>query len=100
MVIDPTITFGALLNAGLLCVGLVVAFVRIGGRIDLLTLRIVAVEEWLKASREVSDRLIAVEERQTSDQALIAVLTKNVYDMQRGDGFVIRGREYGPPNKT
>lgn len=45
MTFDPTITSGAVLNAIVLLVGFVVAFTRIGGRIDLLAQRLKAVEE-------------------------------------------------------
>lgn len=94
MTFDPTITFGALINAGVLMVGFVVAFTRIGGRIDLLSLRLGAVEESLKAQRDVSERLAIIETRQATHGQMIAAIQADIAEMKRGRGFVIGPREF------
>lgn len=88
MNLDPTITFGAILNALVLLVGFVVAFTRIGGRIDLLTQRLVAVEEALKATRDVNERLAVIETRQATHGQLIAISQAELSDLRHGRGFV------------
>ncbi len=80
MTFDPTITFGAILNAGILFVGFVVAFTRIGGHIDLLSQRLVSVEEAVKAQRDVSERLAVIETRQATHGQLIALGQREVSD--------------------
>lgn len=99
MTIDPTITWGALLNAAILFTGFVVAFTRIGGRIDLLTqrvkgvediltLRMESVEEKIRAQRDVSERLAVIETRQAADGHLIAGTQADIRDLKHGRGFI------------
>ena len=88
MTFDPTITFGAILNAGVLLVGFVVAFTRIGGRIDLLTQRLASVEDNLRATRDVSERLAVIETRQATHGQLIALGQREVSELRHGRGFV------------
>ncbi len=44
MTFDPTLSLGTLINAGVLLIGFVIAFARIGYRIDLLSQRLSAVK--------------------------------------------------------
>src|SRR5947209_8114401 len=93
MTFDPSITLGAILNAGVLLVGFVVAFARIGGRIDLLALRMEAVEETLKDSRDIEKRLTINEERITNHGRTLTTLQQDVSDMRRGEGFITSHRK-------
>lgn len=88
MTFDPSITLGAILNAGVLLVGFVVAFTRIGGRIDLLAQRMAAVEETLKDSRDFEKRLTINEERITNHGRSITTVQQDISDLRRGKGFV------------
>lgn len=88
MTIDPTITFGAILNALVLLVGFAVAFTRIGGRIDLLSQRVGSVEEAVKNQRDVSERLAVIETRQATHGQLIALAQSDVSELRHGRGFV------------
>jgi len=90
---DPTITFGAIVNALVLLVGFAIAFTRIGGRIDLLSQRLTAVEEALKAFGNVSTRLAVNETVAATHAQMIAGLQKEIADMRRGSGFIAAGRE-------
>lgn len=85
---DPTITSGALLNAGMLLIGFVIAFTKIGGRIDLLTLRITAIEEIVRHAQNVNERLAIIETRQGTDGRMIVNLQNEQADMKHGRGFV------------
>jgi len=94
MTVDPTITFGALLNALVLLVGFAVAFTRIGGRIDLLSQRVKTLEETIKSHRDTGERLTALETRQTTHGSMLATIQTDIADIRRGRGFIqqeIRG---------
>jgi len=93
MTFDPTISIGAILNAAVLLVGFVVAFTRIGGRIDLLALRLKAVEEALKDTRDFEKRLAINEERITNHGKSIATIQQDVSDLRRGEGFIASHRK-------
>lgn len=85
---DPTLTLGAILNAGVILAGFIVAFTRLGGRIDLLTLRISAVEESLKNNRDTNERLAIIETRQATHGQMIVNLQNEQMDLKHGRGFV------------
>jgi hypothetical protein len=88
MTFDPTITSGAVLNAIVLLVGFVVAFTRIGGRIDLLAQRLKAVEEAIKEQSNNNTRISILEERVTNHGKMIAASQQDISDLRRGNGFV------------
>ncbi len=94
MTLDLSISVGALLNALMLLVGFVVAFTRIGGRIDLLAQRLGSVEDTMKATRDVSERIAVIETRQATHGQMIVAIQTDVADMKRGRGFVITPREF------
>lgn len=93
MSFDPSITMGAVLNAAVLLVGFVVAFTRIGGRIDLLSLRLGAVEEAIKAARAVDSRIATVEERLTNHVSMLTTAQRDISDLRRGEGFIAGHRK-------
>jgi len=93
MTFDPSITFGALLNAGVLLVGFVVAFTRIGGRIDLLAQRLKAVEEAVKESSDIDKRLATLEERVTNHVHMLTIAQADISDLRRGKGFITSHRQ-------
>lgn len=95
MTIDPTITFGALLNAAVLFIGFIVAFTRIGGRIDLLAQRLTSVEEAMRSHRDLNERLAIIETRQATHGQMIAAVQTTVDDLRRGRGFIQGGRQDG-----
>jgi hypothetical protein len=94
MVLDMTVSLGSALNALALLIGLVMAFTKIGGRIDLLAQRVGSVEETLKASRAAAERMAVMETMQGTHGQMIATLQTDVADMKRGRGFVIGPREF------
>lgn len=91
MQFDPTLTVGALLNAAVLFTGFVIAFTRIGGRIDLLSQRLASVEEAVKQQRDINERLAIIETRQATHGQMIAAVQSDVSELRHGDGFV-RGK--------
>lgn len=91
MNIDPTITFGAIMNAVVLLIGFVVAFTKIGGRIDMLALRLAAVETSLQAWRDTNERLAIIETRQATHGQMIAAGQTKIDELAHGEGFV-RGK--------
>lgn len=93
MTFDPTVTFGAILNAAVLFVGFVGAFVRIGGRIDLLALRMEAMEEAIRDHREFDKRLTTTEERLTNHVAMLTTAQRDISDLRRGEGFITGHRK-------
>ncbi len=92
MTFDPTITFGAIVNAGVLLVGFVVAFTRIGGRIDLLAARMQAVEKSMELSSDADKRLATLEERITNHVQMLTIAQRDISDLRRGAGFITAHR--------
>jgi hypothetical protein len=92
MTFDPSITLGAILNALVLLVGFVGAFVRIGGRIDLLALRMEAVEKKIDASSDVGKRVAILEERVTNHVTMLTTVQRDVSDLRHGQGFITGAR--------
>lgn len=93
---DPTITFGAILQAAALVGGLVIAFTRIGGRIDLLAQRVGAVEEAMRKTHDAERRIATTETRQATHGQMIAQMQADLRDLKYGRGFVAnRGPEGG-----
>lgn len=88
MTFDPTITFGAVVNALVLLVGFAVAFTRIGGRIDLLTQRLASVEERIKEIGNVGTRIAVMESIVGSHSKMISALQDEINDLRHGRGFV------------
>lgn len=85
---DPTVTLGAILNAGIIFVGFVVAFTRIGGRLDLLAQRMAMVEKSLENKNGLDQRIATVEERLTNHVAMLNLVQKDVHDLRRGEGWI------------
>lgn len=98
LTIDPTISGGALLNALVLLIGFTVAFTRIGGRLDLLTQRLGAVEFIVASAQDVNSRLAVIETRQGTHGQMIAGVQGKVEELAHGHGWVQRpsgiDREY------
>lgn len=93
MTFDPTITLGAILNAAVLLVGFVVAFTRIGGRIDLLALRMEGVEKKIDASSDIGKRVAILEERVTNHVSMLTTAQRDISDLRHGKGFITRDRK-------
>lgn len=88
MTFDPSITLGAILNAIVLLVGFVVAFTRIGGRIDLLAQRLGAVEKAVESAGNQDRRLVTLEERVTNNVSMLTTAQRDISDLRRGEGFI------------
>ena len=88
MVFDTTVTLGALINAGVLIIGFTIAFTRLGGRIDLLTQRVGAVEEYMRQARDFSSRIAVIETRQGTHGQMITNLQQDMRELKHGEGFV------------
>lgn len=93
MQFNPSLDWGSLLNAFVLLVGFVVAFTRIGGRIDLMAQRLKAVEETLKDQRSNNTRLSILEERVTNNSKMLTVAQQEIADLRRGSGFITSARK-------
>lgn len=90
---DPTLNWGAILNASILVAGFIVAFTRIGGRIDLLSLRLKAVEDAIKCHSDNNTRISILEERVTNHGKMIATNQSVIEDLRRGTGFITKRRD-------
>src|SRR6266576_5934159 len=93
MIFDPTISFGAILNALALFIGFVVAFVRIGGRLDLLTLRLGSVEKALHEASDQDRRIATLEGRVTNHIKLLTTAQRDISDLRHGEGFITSNRK-------
>lgn len=92
MMFDPTISLGMLINAGVLLVGFVIAFTKLGGRIDLLSERMKSTEEVtsvrLKCIEDVLKDSKDFDKRLTTSESVLATAQRDIYDLRRGDGFI------------
>jgi len=88
MTVDPTISLGAILNALVLLVGFAVAFTKIGGRIDLLTKRVGALEDRLKESGNVDKRIAVIETIIGTHGQMLAACQGEITELRHGRGFV------------
>lgn len=93
MTIDPTITYGAVINAFVLFIGFVVAFTRIGGRIDLLAQRLERVEKAVERLGDNNTRIAILEERVTNHGKMIATNQAIIEDLRKGNGFISSPRQ-------
>src|SRR6188768_2527624 len=90
---DPTIGWGAILNSFILITGFIVAFTRIGGRIDLMSLRLKAVEDAIKCHSDNNTRISILEERVTTHSKMIAINQGVIEDLRRGTGYIQKRRD-------
>lgn len=108
---DGTINPGSVLNAVVLLVGFVVAFTRIGGRLDLLSLRVQGIEKALTNTEGIDKRLATLEERVTNHVAMMVQFQKDiaasreqwhedlseirnlVAELRRGEGWITARRK-------
>lgn len=88
MTFDPTISWGAILNAFVLLAGFIAAFTRIGGLIGLMTLRLERLEKAVEKLADNNTRLALVEERVTNHSKMIATNHNIIEDLRHGKGFV------------
>ena len=113
IVFDGSITLGALVNAAVLLIGFVVAFTRIGGRIDLLALRVQSLEKAVNNTEGIDKRLATIEERVTNHVNLLVNfqadvssfrnhfnseltnLRSDINNLRRGDGWITGPRRPG-----
>jgi len=90
--IDPAI-WGAVLQSVVLLIGFVVAFTRVGGRIDLLSQRMKAVEEAVKSNADFDKRLATMEERLTNHVRMLTTAQRDISDLRRGEGWITAHRK-------
>jgi hypothetical protein len=95
MTIDTTVTLGALLNAFVILAGFIVAFVRVGGRLDLLSQRIQGLEHAVSNNTDLAARVARAEERQAANTKLISLLQEDLRDLKHGRGFIQNRGEGG-----
>lgn len=88
MIFDPTITWGAVLNAIVLLIGFAAAFTRIGGRIDILAIRMKAVETAINDHKTTETRIALLEERVTNHSKQIGTAQEEMSALRRGQGFI------------
>ena len=93
MTFDSTISLGAILNAAVLFIGLVGAFFRIGGRLDILSLRLGTLESAITAADDHDNRLATIEERVTNHGKTLTTIQRDISDLRHGDGFITRNRQ-------
>jgi hypothetical protein len=93
MIFDATISMGSIVNAVALLVGFVVAFTRIGGRLDLLSMRLASVEDAIKKSSDQDKRITTLEERLTNQISMLTTVTRDLSSMRRGEGFITGHRQ-------
>lgn len=95
MVIDTTINLGNIVTALIALIGFAVAFTKMGGRIDMLTQRVKAVEETLNRQSDVGTRVAIIETRQATHGQLIANAQTDISELRHGRGFVQRRSDGG-----
>lgn len=85
---DNSVNLGALINAAVLVIGFVVAFTRIGGRLDLLSLRVEGVEKAVTNTQAIDKRVITLEERVANQGTQITNIQSELMSLRKGEGFI------------
>jgi fructoselysine-6-P-deglycase FrlB-like protein len=95
MTFDPTINAGNLIVVGLALIGLIASWYKFGGRLDMLEYRVKAVEDTLKLIAQAIEKLSDNEKQiallgahVTAIDGQLSVLSKEVSDLRRGEGFI------------
>lgn len=106
-VLDPTISYGALINAGVILTGIVSAFfaikvtvTRLSGKIDLLDAKIENVKQDVSDMQAFNSRLSNIETRQATQGQMLATQDEDIRDMKHGRGFVSISGEYNRSGKV
>lgn len=95
MIFEPTINIGNLIMIAMIGATIIGGWYKFGGRLDLIEYRVKAVEETLKIiataieKQNANERQLAlVDQRLVSAEGLIEVLTRELSDLRRGEGFI------------
>jgi hypothetical protein len=84
---DPTVSWGAIINALVLLAGFIAAFTRIGGLIGLMNLRLERLEKAVEKLGDNNTRIAILEERVTNHGKMIATNQNIIEDLRHGNGF-------------
>ena len=95
MTFDPTINAGNLIVVALALIGLIAGWYKFGGRLDMLEYRVKAIEETLRIIATAIEKQTSNEKQLallgmqfTALEGQLAVLSKEVSDLRRGEGFI------------
>jgi hypothetical protein len=90
---DWSLNLSAVINAGVLIIGFVGTFHRLGSRMDLLTYRLKTLEETVRETRDIDTRLTTVEERVNNHGRDIRDVRDQVNGLKRGEGWITQHRK-------
>lgn len=95
MTFDPTINAGNLIVVALALIGLIAGWYKFGGRLDMLEYRVKSIEDTLKIiataieKQNANEKQLALVGAEVAAlQGNFAVLSKEVSDLRRGEGFI------------
>lgn len=95
MIFEPTINIGNLIMIAMIGATIIGGWYKFGGRLDLIEYRVKAVEDTLKIiataieKQNANERQLAlVDQRLVAAEGLIEVLTREISDLRRGEGFI------------
>jgi hypothetical protein len=95
MTFEPTINAGNLIMIAMVAATIIGGWYKFGGRLDIIEYRVTAIEQTLKTLSDVlktianTDKEMAVlDQRQLAIEGTVSILSKEVSDLRRGDGFI------------
>jgi hypothetical protein len=95
MTFDPTINVGNMIVVVLTLIGFIGGWYKFGGRLDMLEYRVKAIEDTLKLiataieKQNANERQLAlVDQRVTTAESLIEVVSREISDLRRGEGWI------------
>src|SRR5258708_38579623 len=95
MTFDPTINVGNMIVVVLTLIGFIGGWYKFGGRLDMLEYRVKAIEETLELiataieKQNANERQLAlVDQRVTTAESLIEVVSREISDLRRGEGGI------------
>jgi hypothetical protein len=95
MIFEPTINAGNLIMIAMIAASIIGGWYKFGGRLDIIEYRVKAIEETLKTLSDVlktianTDKQMAVlDQRQLAVEGTVSILSKEVSDLRRGEGFI------------
>lgn len=92
MQFDPTINAGNLIVVALAIIGLIAGWYKFGGRLDMLEYRVKAIEETLKIIATAIEKQNANEKQLALIDARVTVMSKEIFDLRRGEGYITARR--------
>jgi hypothetical protein len=95
MTFDPSINLGHLVTIVMILVGIIIAWTKFGGRLDMIEYRVTSIEktllllgETLKSIAETEKKMAVMDGRQLAMEGSYTSLAQAVEGLRKGEGYI------------